>query len=364
MSFMTITDIEYIGISILLLALFGTGLRPVRKESNIRKGKVPLISVDLNMSIAMKGIACVLVLMGHYATLCLPADLPWGISKIFKLFTANIALFWFMFFSGYGLSLKTNNNFSPNEIVHKWGNRIKKIYIPLLITCIITTLLYFVFPFKEGLTGGFENVHNLNQEAILPTIKNTLGLWDWYVLCIFFFYTFFYLSSFIERRCHVNQTIILWGLLAVYLIVAIPVCGYSLAHYYRYCWAFFCGHIVARWNVLPNRLLALIGCCLLAVSLLFEDSIASSVRFFVAYGIALVIIYFMALINCKYEMRGKMILFLGEVSYFYYLAHIRIGYFALSYFNMSDLVVWTVISFLVATLLTVSYNRFVPKVKQ
>lgn len=362
---MSITDAEYIVLIVSLLALFVVGLKPKAKSAvnNVGKCKFSL-SVDLNMSMAMKGLACVFVLMGHYATLELPTELPWGVSKIVKLFSANIALFWFMFFSGYGLSLKSNKYRSSSEIVRTWGKRIKKIYFPLLITCCATTLIYFLFPFKEGISDGFALVHHLNKDTIFPVLKSTLGIWDWYVLCIFYFYTFFYISAFVEKQFKIKQTYILWGLLVIYLIIAIPAYGLSMAHYYRYCWAFFCGHIVARWGSIQNRMLAVAGCCILAVSLFFEDSLFSSVRFFVAYSAAMVIIYNVALINNKYEMKGKVILFLGAVSYFFYLAHVRIGYFITAYFNFSDLVVWTIISFVVATVLTLLYNRTVRPAKK
>ena len=80
-----------------------------------------MLTIDLNMSKAMKGIACVFILLGHYGQrkAALMPDAGF-ISKAVWMSTANIGLVWFMFFSGYGLSLK---HMEKSEIMRKWWNR-------------------------------------------------------------------------------------------------------------------------------------------------------------------------------------------------------------------------------------------------
>ena len=101
---LTSYDIEYLIIYISLTALFLSSLKKKTVERGISGGNS--FSVDLTMSNAMKGIACVMILMAHWGQRRFDPNLPWGISKIVWEFSANIALCWFMFFSGYGLSLK------------------------------------------------------------------------------------------------------------------------------------------------------------------------------------------------------------------------------------------------------------------
>lgn len=94
-----------------------------------------------------------------------------------------------------------------------------------------------------------------------------------------------------------------------------------------------------------------------AISLLFEESKVNSMMFLIAYMTALSIIHLVAVINKRYEMNGKAILFLGAASYFFYLAHIWVGWFVATYFRLNDLLFWTLISLVVATFLTHAYNK-------
>ena len=48
------------------------------------------------MSQALKGIACVFILMGHWGQRKFDIDMPWGISKVVWQTTATTALVWFM----------------------------------------------------------------------------------------------------------------------------------------------------------------------------------------------------------------------------------------------------------------------------
>lgn len=98
-------DIEYIIILLILGLLFVFSLSPRKSSGRI----FILFTIDKKMSNAIKGIACVFVLMGHWATMrIVNNDLHLGgaVSVVVYYLSANIALTWFMFFSGYGMSLK------------------------------------------------------------------------------------------------------------------------------------------------------------------------------------------------------------------------------------------------------------------
>ena len=98
---MNFNDIELVA----LFAIMGLSfLLSLKKRESFIVGK--LSGIDLTMSAALKGIACVLILMGRFANRKLAIDDKTTITYLVYLTTANIALSLFMYFSGYGLSLK------------------------------------------------------------------------------------------------------------------------------------------------------------------------------------------------------------------------------------------------------------------
>ncbi len=101
---MSFNNIEFIVLIVMMLLLFLFGLR---KREAIIVGKYT--GIDLPMSTALKGIACVLILMGHFAARKFTLGDTTPINRLVYLTTANIALALFMYFSGYGLSLKKPN---------------------------------------------------------------------------------------------------------------------------------------------------------------------------------------------------------------------------------------------------------------
>lgn len=361
MSFhLTTTDIEYLLILLVLAVLFVIGLKPKDKSSaSIGIGGGRLFQVDLNMSNAMKGIACVLILMGHWGTLTFPSDTPWGISRIISEISANMALFWFMFFSGYGLSCKTyQKNVCTSNL---WFNRCKKVYLPLLATCVTTTIVYAVWPFREDsvfVPNHMVAIHNLNSDNVVSVLLPTIGWIDWYVLCILYFYSFFYISLWAEKRFHIKQTYLLFLLLLMYLLVAIPGYGYEKAHYYRYPWVFFFGHIIAKWDTYNTKKWPVICCIILSVTLILENGmkIPNIILNDVPYAIATIILLFVSIINRKYQMQGRAMLLLGSISYFFYLSHERITYFIITNLRLSDVIIWTLSSVIIAYLLNFSYK--------
>lgn len=60
--FLTCSDIEFLIIYLVLFSLFVSGLRKKHQYS----GAAPLFVMDLPMSQAMKGIACVMILTSHW----------------------------------------------------------------------------------------------------------------------------------------------------------------------------------------------------------------------------------------------------------------------------------------------------------
>lgn len=96
-------DVEFIILIFSLILLFCLSLK-----NRMMKSSKGFLEIDLDMSFMMKGIACILILMGHYVNLTSSIVEHGSLSKYIYLTSANIGLVWFMFFSGYGISLKSN----------------------------------------------------------------------------------------------------------------------------------------------------------------------------------------------------------------------------------------------------------------
>lgn len=329
-------DIEYSIALLLLLLLFCFGLKNKKTVSNSG-----LFIVDKNFSTCIKGIACVFILLGHWGQRNnFDISMPWGISKIVWLTTANIALVWFMFFSGYGLSLKSIDN---KDIFKVWWNRVKKIYMPLLLTCICATILGLAF--------------NFDLTNPIQLIKSTFGLFDWYVFCILIFYSLFYISLFISNKVKINQTAILTFLLIIYFLIAYRCFGAENAHWYRFPWAFLLGHVIAMNKMNKSKFNFI---CLLTLLLCFfslQDILILSCSLLAVLSLGI-----FSYINRKYEFEGKALVFLGGISYFFYLAHIRIAYELLCQIGVKSILLWIFITILISYFLSFVYQYLRKKI--
>lgn len=339
------SDIEYLIITTLLMLLFFFGLEK-RREAHLNFAKFVssgggrLLTIDFEFSQAIKGIACVMILMGHYHTYLLAhVDCEISLTCIEGRMIANIALFFFMFFSGYGLSLK---DYSKHNILKDWLSRVKKIYYPLLTTCCMMLIIYAILPDINdveyaksfNVSNILHEVHNISSENILDIVFAGLGSGFWYVNCILIFYSLFYLSLYISRKKKSNQTVILSAFMLAYFFWAYWFFGEPAAHYYRYPWVFMLGHIVAKWNQNPKKLSLIV----LGVLLLTEIPCG---RFYHAYSIiSLLILFIIAFINTAYRMNSRILFFMGSISYLYYLCHQKIACVLLAYTGTKSLLLW------------------------
>jgi len=286
-------------------------------------------------------------------------DMPFGVSKAVWLFSANIALVWFMFFSGYGLSLKMMK--SDENLLRVWLKRLKKVYLPLLFVGIVCTIGYLLLPSPDTLEETTQMqvstyiyyLHHLSWVGFSKLWPHVLGWKNWYVICIIFFYSFFYLSALLERKTRQSQTLWLFLLLVAYYVFAYFYFGKAEAHFYRYCWAFFLGHVVARWETYQNKQWPLLMAAVLTLTILPEG-----VVYYISYLIAILVLYFVSKLNLVYEAEGKAILFLGGISYFVYLIHGKLGFALMVYAGLDSIIAWALISTVLSWLTYKFYKLF------
>jgi len=336
------------------VALFLISLRRKTCEKALAGGGI----IDLNMSTAMKGIACVMILTSHWGQRRFDVDMPWGISRLVWNLSANIALVWFMFFSGYGLSLKTY--WREDRLLPIWLKRLMKVYLPLLFCCVICTLGYALLPSvysldestKLWISKDIYYIHHLSWENFNLLWPHVFGWKDWYVLCIIIFYSLFYLSLWLERKTKYNQTSWLFVLMCFYYVWAFCYFGWQEGHFFRYCWIFFIAHVVAKWNTYSDKRWPLLMCICLSSTLLMESKIL-----YCAVFIAAGIVAFMSIVNKYYDVYGKGILFIGSISYFFYLLHARICYTLVVYTCINSILAWIGLTIIISWLVSYIFNR-------
>ena len=76
-----------------------------------------------------------------------------------------------------------------------------------------------------------------------------------------------------------------------------------------------------------------------------------------AFFIAVVVLSLVSMINKKYIVNGKTILFLGDISYFFYLLHARVCYTLIVYTGINSIIAWVGITLIISWLVFFIYNK-------
>ena len=125
--------------------------------------------------------------------------------------------------------------------------------------------------------------------------------------------------------------------------------GQTEAHWYRYIWAFLLGHIIARQDKV-NKIFAFVVLMPFVLLILLENKFM-----ILSYIIAICILYLISKLGKVYTVKvNAPLLFVGIISYFFYLVHIRIAWNIMIYLNNISLISWILISLIISYFL----NRF------
>lgn len=349
--FQSNSDVENFIIIMILFAMFVSGIAPLKNYNKVEKG----FKFDRNFSGALKGIACVLILTGHYSQMFygqVHGCLSWYVAQI----SANVALVWFMFISGYGLTkskCNISNHFTACIL------RCSKVLFPLLFVMLVSFGVYLVLPSWHYSVNEanklvipeemlmMQNIADLNWRIILfSPVK-----WYWYVWCILFYYVLFYLSSYLAQQTKWNHTGILMILLICYYFTAYTLLGSLLAHYYRLTWAFFFGHLLAARTEISRRVF--VGGVMLGLASFANEGRYMCISFF----IAIITIIGIGWLNKKYSFRGRILLNMGILSYFFYLLHRRVCWPIACTFGIHDLIIWIFLTLLMTIFVHKVYHK-------
>ena len=320
----------------------------LKKKDNQTYEPHSIFVIDKNTSVALKGIACIFILMAHYGQRksCL-IDNPGFLTKAVWNITANIGLIWFMFFSGYGLSLKEYKQ----HVSKQWIKRFSRIFFPMFFVGVLSTILYFflpvIFTAEEAKTLWIsENIAYLHSDQFadfVHVLPGIIGWPDWYVYCILIFYSLFYVSVYLSIRFKQQQIYILIALFLGYFLFAYKLFGPGEAHWYRYIWTFLLGHIVAKHKEYGSTKALLFIIPFLSLTIL-EDRI-TLLNYFLGIYSLLCCSFIGKYVTIK---SSSAIYTLGTISYFYYLVHVRVGYQLLTYMGIDSVLIWSIFTCIIA----------------
>lgn len=344
------SDIEY---SILIISCLFLFVFSLQKKTEIVSNNI----FDIKMSNSIKGIACILILMAHYYTMQLATiSESLSLSKLVGRFAANIALVWFMFFSGYGITKSEQRKTS--NIAEYSTKRLLKVYKPLIFVSIIAVTLYSIYPgyISENDINNYKLpietllANDFNNKKIFDLVIFSLGWIDWFIYCIVFYYIIFFFSNKIAKHLNISSTVILALFLFIYYILALSYLGEEHAHYYRLTWAFLFGNIAANYGTLTKKQLYIIA------SIYLYTFLNENIYQIISFIIGIITLIFIYKINKTYTIKGKIILFLGNISFFYYLCHIRLTYVLLYYLKIESVLLWSILNILVSFCMFKLYN--------
>lgn len=355
MIIMTIYDIEYVALIVLLVVLFVVSLQ--KKSITIKSDKLSYcLSTSKDAGVILKAYACIMVLMSHFVALRLNNNLHIGVSKFVYLVFANVALTIFMFISGYGMTMKALERHAIKDAY----KRLKKIYLPSIFVSFSSLVFYIFIPnvySLEDLTyyhlpKDIWVMHNLSLSDIPHFAIYVFGAQDWYVRCIIYFYIIFYISYSVSKKLKFDISICMGVLFLLYIIVAYYAYGMEKAEFFRYPCAFLTGHLIAKYikkeNVKTDIYLYVIS----LFTILFHG-----IEWLAYYLIALLFISLVNRITQCYHFKKGLLFNIGIVSYFFYLCHIRIGYPMIIFSRLEYVIVWIIVTYLISVILYYSYNR-------
>lgn len=352
-----ISEYEHIVLLLILTCLFILGLKR-RENSQDYSG----FRIDKDYSGALKGIACVLILMSHYEQMIHNGHVhhlsqSTSITFLVGNCAYNIGLVWFMFISGYGLTVSKSG--IKDHLLGTY-KRCSKVVYPMLFIFTMSLLIYIILPGLLPLNYVEDYVIPQELYMLKGVMDFNIGTflfapikWYWYVWCILMYYVIFYASDYLSQRYNMSMTVVLLLFLSIYYISTFNILGASLAHYYRLTWAFFCGHLFAKWKDIPLWL-KLSGTILGLLSFHYESSIM-----ILSFVIAIIIILIVAKLQKKFEFNSRALLFLGSISYIFYLSHRRIGWVVCCYLSTYDMLIWVMMTLIISSMLHKIYYKVI-----
>lgn len=177
---------------------------------------------------------CALIILAHHIAYV------WEVNFYYNLLIiAHVAMFTFLFLSGYGLV----QSYYQNGLKDYWGKKFRKIYIPAVCVNIFAALELLIFNKIEY------NRDFIFKDVLLLHSEQTINLYLWFLhLLIIWYIAFYFVYYYISKK---KQRLLIWGLVILLMWYMTPEI-YSLG--WAFCLSFGIGVIYAE--VTKDRVIA------------------------------------------------------------------------------------------------------------
>ena len=255
--------------------------------------------IDKEKTDVIKGIAILIVVLGHYARFM---SSPIPIASHVPYFGAAL----FAFMSGYGTMLSYLDNKPKNWV--KWSvGKLERVLFPFIFTNVISLPLY-----EKG---------NLIKQIFLGINDDVM----WYPIFILGFYAAFEFSyGLLEKK----GIIVLWGI--VFFLYAIMVFEEISSTYYTSILPLIVGVIIAKYEDMlrgSKRWLILAASIVLIISILISVKGVDIVKYAftgLAGAMLSIIVFLMVQMTNSRLLLHELLHAIGCYSYFAYLVHMKV----------------------------------------
>ena len=298
-----------------------------------------MIDINKDKSMLLKGIAILLVLLGH-------------LEYVYKGGTFGVNIF--LILSGYGIFLSYKENRLKNYFIKK----ITKVYIPFLLVGTLYSL-YGYFTKAIGLRSLAFSLVGLDFGYIYDKTM-------WYISYIFIMYIMFYIAAIITKRIKKEDIshllIIAICIIGSYLVYRLDI-KYAIfsrgAGLFLYRYSFVFGLILAylskfKVNINVKRVVCSVICTasLITTFLVYKKTDIETYYYLYALSIP-----FAAICVCEiFDIKVKALSFLGKYSYDIYLWE---GIFIYTFTLISNKYINDILLITCCTLMSVIYRKFV-----
>lgn len=136
---------------------------------------------------------CAIIILAHHIVCAM------GVNNYTSGIISRVAMFTFLFLSGYGLV----QSYYQNGLKDYWGKKFRKIYIPAVCVNIFAALeLLFLNKIEHDRNFIFKDVLMLNSEQ-------TINEYLWFLHLLLIWYIAFYFVYYYVRKK--KQRLIIWG---------------------------------------------------------------------------------------------------------------------------------------------------------
>ncbi len=289
---------------------------------------------------ALRGLAALAVVLRHYTTIY-RADYGSPFSDMYDFKYGYLGVELFFMISGFVIFMTLDKVKSTKEFIVK---RFVRLY-PTYWICILITLIFIVYSDLAKLkVTPIDVIGNLTmiQDVLRPiiSIKHIDGAY-WSLMPELFFYGLMLMVFQFKFLQNIKTIGFIWILISV-IGIKFDLSIFMIGIFLNFYWSslFFAGILFyLMWKnneekyKIHNHLL--IGCCLVVYYIInltkFEEELKSNVIDCIVVTLFFLLFYLFIFNKLVFLEKMKVLLFLGKISYPWYLLHQNIGYIILYY---------------------------------